>query len=134
MLASPNNIEQAHRIGGCEIILVNGASNIVAERSVYDTGIYELDTPAKATSIIIRRKTGGGGYDLFLNPMRVYQSTNLLGHGATLHYATQPIVGNEAENLFTNLESRSSSNLWNARIDDIWYGERASYKSCYVTN
>ena len=64
--------------------------------------------------------------------MRAYQSTNLLGHGSTIHYATPSNVGNEPQNLFTNLESRSSSNLWNARTASN--GTRASYKSCYVTN
>ena len=73
--------------------------------------------------------------------MRVYQSSNILQYGATIHYQTQAVDTNhQAENLTTNLESRSSRNKdghgngWNARIDETVNGAEASYYSCYVTN
>ena len=45
----------ADLIGDSEFVLKNGSTEVVAKRNVYDTGIYTLDTPAEADSIIIRR-------------------------------------------------------------------------------
>ena len=66
--------------------------------------------------------------------MRVYQSPNLIQFGSTIYYQTPAIAGNEAENLITNLESRSSTDMWNARTSGEWQSPEASYKSCYVTD
>ena len=68
--------------------------------------------------------------------MRAYQSTNLLQYGATVYYSTPSVAGNEAQNLIENLESRSSTNLYNARISASSSGDtgKATYKSCYSTN
>ena len=67
---------------------MNGLTEVVSKTGVYDTGIYTLDQPAEATSIIIRRQTGAGR--LTLTHVRVYQSTNLMPF-ATIHYATPPV-------------------------------------------
>ena len=54
--------------------------------------------------------------------------------GATIYYETQADdIEHQAENLITNLESRSSNNDWNARIG-VPSNAKASYKSCYVTD
>ena len=53
---------------------------------------------------------------------------------ATIHYQTPPEdSAHSAQNLIDNQESRSSSNLLNARTDTAYYGAKASYNSCYVT-
>ena len=67
----------ADRIGGIEIVLVNGSTELVCKTGVYNTGIYTLDTPVEADSIIIRRVVEGGSF-LILAHVRAYQSTNLL--------------------------------------------------------
>ena len=85
--------------------------------NVYDTGVYTLTTPAEASSLIIRRQTDGGGNRLLLAHVRAYQSTNLMQY-ATVHYATAPVDSDHTpQNLIDNPESRSSSNLWNARTE-----------------
>ena len=58
-------------MGGTEIWLVNGASETLAKSSVYDTGIYELDLPGKATAIKFI-KVSGSNDKLGLSQMRVY--------------------------------------------------------------
>ena len=99
---------------------------------VYDTGIYTLTTPAEADSIIISKQSPND--KLKLSHVRAYQSTNLMQF-ATVHYATAPEDSDHtAQNLINNLESRSSSNLWNARTEAAVGGARASYYSCYVVN
>ena len=102
---------------------------------VYDTGLYSFEYPAEATAIILRRVEGGlNNRGILVNHMRVYQSPNLIQFGATIYYQTPAIAGNGAENLITNLESRSSTDMWNARTSGEWQSPEASYKSCYVTD
>ena len=124
-------------IGQSVIVLVNDADQeVVSKFGVYGTGIYTLTTPAEAKSIIIRRVSEGNGDRLYLAHMRAYQSTNLMQY-ATVHYATAPVDSDHsAQNLIDNPESRSSSNLWNARTSasSSGWGEKAGYKSCYVVD
>ena len=65
-----------------------------------------------------------------------YQCKNLLSFGATIHSQTPAEDSDhKAENLIENLESRSSTNSYNALTDDNYYSPNyASYYSCYVTN
>ena len=104
--------------------------------------MYKLNPPGFATSVILRKISG---YDtdnvshyqpIALAQMRVYQSTNLLSYGATIHYATPSIAGNEATNLLNNLESRSSVDQYNARLSATSWDstDKATYKSCYAAN
>ena len=94
------SINEADSIGGSEIVLKNGQNEVVSKINLYDTGIYTLDQPAEATSIIIR-KVSGNSSSLGLAHVRAYQSTNLMQF-ATVHYATASVVGNEAQNLINN--------------------------------
>ena len=46
-------------------MLVNiSGVEVVSKSDVYDTGIYTLDPPAEADSIIIRRQSDGNGWNL----------------------------------------------------------------------
>ena len=60
VLAGSHNPNFADRIGGSEIILTNSVTSeeIVAKSEVYDSGIYKLDQPGEANSIIVRRTNG----------------------------------------------------------------------------
>ena len=58
----------------------------ISKRDVYDTGIYTLDPPGQADSIIIRRMAEGTN-TLPLAHVRAYQCTNLMQF-ATVHYST----------------------------------------------
>ena len=83
---------------------MNSTGVIVAKTGVYDTGIYTLNTPIEADSIIIRRVAeGNSGTDrLILSHVRAYQSTNLMQF-ATLDYATEPVNSDHtAQNLINN--------------------------------
>ena len=81
-------------IGTTNIVLANGTSETVSKSLIFDTGIYKLEPPGEATSIIIRRVSGSGYFSL--NHMRAYQCTNLMQYGATIFYETPSIAGNEA--------------------------------------
>ena len=134
VVAGSNNSNSADKLGGSEIVLVNSAGELVSKSGVYDTGIYTLSTTAEATSIVIRRVAGGGGGRFSFSHVRGYQSTNIMQF-AIVHYATAPVDSDHtAQNLINNPESRSSSNLWNARTEAAWLGARAGYYSCYVAD
>ena len=71
----------ADYIGGSEIVLKNGLTEVVSKINLYflnNIKIYTFDLPGEATSIIIRRVVEGNNSRLILNHMRVYQSKNLL--------------------------------------------------------
>ena len=72
-----------------------------------------------------------------VNNIRAYETPNLLRYNAEIYYQTEPAdASNDAVNLIENIESRSPTDLWNARIDigEYFDGNRASYKSCYKTD
>ena len=65
---------------------MNSAGEETIAKTIYDTGIYTLDTPVEAKKIIIRRVESGGQEEvLWISHMRAYQSTNLM-LSATVHY------------------------------------------------
>ena len=113
---------------------MNEGAESVVKTDIFDTGFYQIDSTKPATSFMIRRISGGDGGRLSLANVRAYQTQNLLQYGATIYHQTTPVVGNEAENLIENLESRSSGSSYNAKTNSVWQGPRADYKSCYVTN
>ena len=78
LVAGSYNFLSADYLGDCEIILVNSSTEVVSKTGVYDTGIYNLDTPVEATRIIIRRVAKSNGFYFAFNHVRAYQSTNLL--------------------------------------------------------
>ena len=87
LVASSRSSPTTNTIGGSEIVLVNGSTEVISKTGVYDTGIYTLDTSVEATRIIIRRVAEGNGRTLKLAHVHAYQSTNLMLY-ATVHYAT----------------------------------------------
>ena len=61
LVAHSYSINFPDRIGDSQIILVNSAGlETISKSHVYDTGIYTLDPPGEAASIIIRRVSGQG--------------------------------------------------------------------------
>ena len=121
--------------GENQIVLVNNNNETVAKSKVYDTGIFKLDHPGEATSMIVRRITGGGdsGNSWAVHSVahiRAYQCNNLLSneYGTTIHAQTEAVDANHtAQNLINNLESRSSRNDWNAyNYDDDTEFEQAA--------
>ena len=85
-------------MGSSSIYLVKDGVATLVKSSIYDTGIFQLNTPGEATAIKIKQVTGGPTIypGFLLSHMRAYQSTNLLTTGANIHYETQSNVGNEA--------------------------------------
>ena len=59
-------------IGGSQIYLVNGVIETLAKVDVFDSGIYQLDPPGQATSIIIRRVSDGDDRPFGLSFIRAY--------------------------------------------------------------
>ena len=70
LVAPSRDVWHANKIGSSVIVLKNGLTEVVGKSGIYDTGIYTLDTPAEATSIIIRRVSGS--YNLVLAHVRAY--------------------------------------------------------------
>ena len=90
--------------------------NSVVENSIVEGGIFSID-PASGNFFTLARDgadPNGGGSDLVVREIRVYESRSLLDEFSgqiTITSDTSPsVVDFEPENLINNLQNRSSGN------------------------
>ena len=101
---------------------------------INEGGFINLDRPLKGRYVVLRRDGASVGVDdlYTVNEIKVYSAINLLNYGATILSAPEPTISSKsAQNLVTNLRTRSVRNNWNPIIDSL--GNRATFESCFVT-
>ena len=59
VLAGSHNANYASELGSSEIVLVNNGVEKVVKSQIYDTGIYQLESPVEADTILFNRVLDG---------------------------------------------------------------------------
>ena len=134
-----NNDAQSKRLGtsylwvGDDPTPWSNSLTIATIEPINEGGFINLDRPIKGRYVVLRRDGPGISNNWYtVSEIRVYSVTNLLNYGATILSAPESTTSSKsAQNLVTNLRTRSARNNFNPIIDSS--GNRATFETCLVT-